>query len=332
LTSIYLRPRKLIPDSVRIAYQQQEPLADLLLEEIERLVKAAPKSWFFTARKKELDSFAQKIESGGISDPARLEDFVGAMIVVPMTGNVADALTFIDRFFVVEYQRPADVNITLKLASDFPFDDLRLYGHLRPRDDQPFRPIDEVVLEIQVKTFLQHAWSIATHDLVYKFDHVSWARSRVAYQVKALLEHAELSIATIQELENSGHLSSAGQPEKRQQELIDLVKAEWLPEFLPVDLRRLAMNLDRLLNGIGIDNDLGTRELLGAGLAHYRGEHPLGWSPYQCVVDYASLFAPTNLRFLLQSQSGAKPFSVFVTKEILNRLGLTLDELPFARL
>ena len=188
---ICLRPPKLIPESVRIAYQQQEPLADILLGEIERLVKAAPKSWFFTSRKKLLESFAQKIESGAVPNPARLEDFVGAMIVVPMTSDVSEALQFINRFFVVEYQRPADSNVTLKLASDFPFDDLRLYGHLRPRDDQPSRPIDDVILEIQVKTFLQHAWSIATHDLVYKFDHVSWARSRVAYHVKALLEHAE---------------------------------------------------------------------------------------------------------------------------------------------
>jgi hypothetical protein len=161
---------------------------------------------------------------------------------------------------------------------------------------------------------------------------VSWARSRVAYQVKALLEHAELSIATIEQLEKSGHLSSVGQPEMRQQELIDLVRAEWLPEFLPADLRRLAMNLDRLLRGIGIDSDVGTRDLLSTGKAHYRGEHPLGWSPYQCVVDYASLTIPERLRDLSEAQTTAKPFLIFVTPDVLKRLERSLEELPFARL
>ena len=47
---------------------------------------------------------------------------------------------------------------------------------------------------MQVKTFLQHAWGIATHDLIYKTDDVSWSRQRIAYQIKAMLEHAEMSI------------------------------------------------------------------------------------------------------------------------------------------
>ena len=52
-----------------------------------------------------------------------------------------------------------------------------------------------MIFEVQIKTILQHAWSIATHDLIYKTDTVSWPKERIAFQVKAMLEHAEIAIA-----------------------------------------------------------------------------------------------------------------------------------------
>ena len=143
----------MIPDSVRRAYDQQVPLAELLITEIERLVTTLPKPWFITARKKELESFAQKVESGRVADPEHLEDFVGAMIVVPMAADLPEAISKVEKFFEVEYQRPRSPDATTKLASDFPFDDLRLYGRLRARDDLPPRPIDNVLLARKLDLF-----------------------------------------------------------------------------------------------------------------------------------------------------------------------------------
>jgi ppGpp synthetase/RelA/SpoT-type nucleotidyltranferase len=322
-----------IPISVRQAYREQSHIADLLLPEVKAFLAKSNSKWFHDARKKGLDSFAQKIESGKVLNASKLEDFVAGMIVVPMRSDIAAALDFVDQFFQIQYRRPETDFMTSKKASDFPFDDIRLYGTLRPSEDLPVRPIDTIVFEIQVKTFLQHAWSIATHDLVYKFDRVSWARSRVAYQVKALLEHAELSIAAIEELEGSSILPTGGQPEGRLQELIDMVAREWGDEDLPADRRRLAMNLDRLLDELSIVSLQGLADLLSSGRAVKGGSHPGGWSPYQCIVDYASIRMPEKMQAILTGTSeGPGNFCIYVTPEILHRLKLSLEVAPRARI
>lgn len=321
----------MIPPTLLEAYHAQVGPGNVLLAELENLVSSRDRRWFYSARLKSLESFAQKIESGRFRNYSRLEDFVAAMIVVPMLGDVPAAHDFVSEFFDVKYRRPVSSVETKKKSSDFHFDDLRLYGHLRPAAGLPERPIDGLIFEIQIKTFLQHAWSIATHDLVYKHDDVSWARSRVAYQVKALLEHADLSVSSIALLERSSELPTTGQPEERLRQLIRLVRGEWEPDVLPLDLRRLAENLDRLMSALAIGELSALSDLLAIGKREAGGQHPLGLSPYQCVVDYASVFRAGPLRKALTRSSDRAP-ALLVTLDVLQRLGLQPSEAPNALL
>lgn len=315
----------MIPTSIQQAYQSQSVPADLLLAEIKELFGNKDPKWFFSARKKTPESFYQKIEAGATRNPFALEDFVGAMLVVPMLSDLSSAITFVDRFFVTETRRPSASSSTQKKSSDFAFDDLRLYGHLLPSEDLPPRPIDAIVFEIQIKTFLQHAWSIATHDLVYKFDRVSWARSRVAYQLKALLEHADISVSSIADLEASEHLPGVGQPESHLQGLIDLISDQWSEDILPIDRRRQAMNLDSLAQALDLTHTSDLETLLQQGKTHYRNIHPEGLTPYQCVVDYASHFLVDPLRSALIANDPSS-ILIFVTPDVLTRLGLSIGE------
>src|SRR6185295_542993 len=84
--------------------------------------------------------------------------------------------------------------LELKGTHEFSFDDLRLYTKWKPDVTLPTPTFAGVVFELQIKTFLQHAWSIATHDLIYKTDSISWPKERVAFEIKAMLEHAENAI------------------------------------------------------------------------------------------------------------------------------------------
>jgi Region found in RelA / SpoT proteins len=309
-----------IPPSIISAYDAQSHLADLLIEELDELFRSKNAKWFYAKRKKTLESFHQKVESGKVADPYALEDFVGAMLVVPMLTDIPCALQFVDRFFCTDYRRPATFESTEKKSSEFSFDDLRIFGHLRAPDELPPRPFDTMRFEIQVKTFLQHAWSIATHDLVYKYDRVSWARSRVAYQLKAVLEHADLSVSSIASLEASDHLPAYGLPESRIQELIEMVTSEWPPEVLPADRRRQAENLDGLINALGIPDLARVRRLIVKGRTRFGGKHPDGLTPYQCMVEYASVFNPSYLKGALTEKR--RHLRILVTRESLQRIGL----------
>jgi ppGpp synthetase/RelA/SpoT-type nucleotidyltranferase len=85
--------------------------------------------------------------------------------------------------------------------------DLRLYVTLPDSPALPPTDLSDVVFEVQIKTFLQHAWSIATHDLLYKTDAVNWSKERIAYQIKARREHAEISIQEAEDLATSAALA-----------------------------------------------------------------------------------------------------------------------------
>lgn len=102
-----------------------------------------------------------------------------------------------------------------------------------------------------MKTFLQHAWAIATHDLTYKTDEVSWAKLRVAHQIKAMLEHAELSIEQFQQIAQSNLIAKSHSEYDELNSVISFLSDQWPSSALPRDLQRLAeavRNAGKILN------------------------------------------------------------------------------------
>lgn len=309
---------------VRQAYRDQKNLATLIDRDVRRHVGKRPDQWFFAGRVKGEESFLQKIRSGRVRDFRHLEDFYACEIVVPLSSDIPAALKFVEPFFEEVYRKPISEKVTGKPAHSFVFDDLRVYGTLRSDPSLPSRPVDTVVFEIQVKTFLQHAWAIATHDLVYKYDRASWARSRVAYQVKALLEQAELSINGITDLEASEFLPHDGEPESSIQRLIDFLALEFEPALLPQDRRRMATTILDVAGWFGYIEFDSITKLFAYGRRHYNG-HPLGWDPYDCLTDYASLKSPARVRKALTLPGVGR--TIFVSSEVAARLGVPRDRL-----
>ncbi len=97
--------------------------------------------------------------------------------------------------------------------------------------------VHSLLFEVQVKTILSHAWGKATHDIMYKSNEFSWGKSRVAFQIKAILEQAEFAISQIGRTED-GYYPASDEFEQKNG-IIEWLEEHW-PQRLPSDVKRLA--------------------------------------------------------------------------------------------
>lgn len=278
-----------IPASFRAVYEQQSGLAVVLQRRVDELLKTKKNvNWHYVSRVKTLESFALKLESGRVADPAALEDFFACTIVVRNSTEIGEAEQLVCREFALKERRPKEDNATHKAPDAFPFDDLRLYVAWRDDPASPPTPIGNRVFEVQIKTFLQHAWSIATHDLVYKTAEPHWGKQRIAFQIKAMLEHAELSIQEAERLSTGAGLAKSTRDSRRVSDAIAVLRRIWSSaDDLPTDLRRLSENVNELCLAVDINTSDLERALVEE-TASGRGAQIRNLSPFGIVLD--SLF------------------------------------------
>ena len=215
--------------------------------------------------------------------------------------------------FKLQERRPQRDSFTSKPSDSFRFDDTRLY--VRWKDDPRVAPtgLDGLIFEIQIKTFLAHAWSIATHDLTYKSDEKSWPKERIAFQIKAMLEHAEMSIQEARKLAKSVSLKKTDELSKRICAIIQLLNQLWPPQLLPEDKKRLAENVDNLIRNVGIDLE-SLEKILRLETELGRGTHTLNLSPYLSIVQ--SLFNQEFGKMKRYVTGRNRNFKVFLPREL----------------
>ena len=263
---------------------------ELLLNEVEQFLKpkVEVKSWFYYHRLKGLESFVLKVESGRVPDPRRMEDFFACTIVVPTAAQIEHATELVLSNYDLRYRRPKSDSFTYKASSSFAFDDLRLYVSRRTPSSGRRPDLSGLVFEIQVKTTLQHAWGIATHGLIYKSNSVNWSLERIAYQVKAMLEHAEVAISEATLLATAIGVAKEDRKTSTTSTLIDKLRNTWSEERLPGDIRRLA----EVVNELFVAADIGIEcfeEVIAAEKGRI-GQLPLDLSPYSFTVQALANF------------------------------------------
>ncbi len=310
-----------IPKSLRDIYADQLEVFQLLREEVKRVIETFREPrWHYVDRLKDLESFALKVETGRYKDPNQLEDFFACTLVVDNLGSMKKAEKLVCNSFVLHERRPEKIGHTSKRPDTFRFDDTRLY--VRWKDDKLSRPtgLKGLLFEVQIKTFLVHAWSIATHDLIYKTDEISWSKERIAFQIKAMLEHAEVSIQEANKLSKSVSLMKTDNFSQQISDIIDLLNNLWSPIFLPTNKKRLAENINSLIRSVGVSlpelSDILTKEMdLG------RGPKTLNLSPYSIVVQ--SLLNQKRRKIISYLTGRKGKFKIYLPREL--ELPLTLD-------
>lgn len=243
-----------INSKVRTLYQELYDLHQLVENRVKNIFEAKKrKQWFFIHRIKGEESFALKLETGRVKNAREMEDFFACTLVVENRSSISEALSVVNEVCDIHDRRPRDDGKTHKSPDEFCFDDLRLYVTLKADDRLPPNYLNAIVFEVQIKTFLQHAWGIATHDLVYKGQNVNWGKARVAYQIKAMLEHAEVTVERVDAIAQSSLLSVTDEKLSKLKSVIDWLKITWNDEQLPQDMVRLGDNILNLAKSINVE-------------------------------------------------------------------------------
>lgn len=318
--------------ALRDSYERHARIARALKEEVDRdILKRKRDAWHYESRIKSDESFALKVEAGRVRDIAAVEDVFGATIVVQDANRLVEAESMVLEKYELQERRPKEPAKTSKRPHEFLFDDVRLYVRYRRSPGERSAIPDGAIFEVQVKTFLQHAWAVSTHDLIYKSQERDWRRERIAHQVRATLEQAEVTIAGIEALAVSDVLPTVNDEVNEVNAIISELKADWgWPAALPADVRRLAEAIRVLLlivdNGRSAPRPEILRSLLDIGKERNAGSHNIDWSPYRSVLSYIAQQHKRKLTSRLTARDN-RVAKIFIYPETLTILGISRESL-----
>lgn len=133
----------------------------------------------------------------------QITDYVGLRILLPLTTDIAPVSRLLDELFVV-------TELTDERSGSVPevpgYQSRHLLVRLREqdRDDVDFQGLGDPVVEIQVRTILQHAWASLTHDVQYKSERELPASvQRRLTALAGLLELAEREFLAVRRIQGS---------------------------------------------------------------------------------------------------------------------------------
>ena len=291
-----------IEASIRRAHSEYYDEYTLIQKEVRELLKGACefRQWIFEDRIKSDESYALKLLTGRFNG-YEIDDFYACTIVAPNLKAVVDAIDFVKSSMRVIEEKPgAEIK---SWPTSFGFDSVRLYCKL-PNSVTP-QPYHRLSFEVQVKTLLEHAWAKATHDFSYKGNEISWARERLAAQIKAVLDNVDLSINEMESTANSDFLNKKNPSYEKLREIIARLKVEFDADDSPhiiKDYKRLAEQVEKILRLVGVSLD-NLSHALASESSNARGRFTINLSPYSIVLVSLANQMPEKLLSALQ-----KPF------------------------
>ena len=206
----------------------------------------------FTSRIKTIESLAEKIETGRFKSWSNLDDLFACTIIIPTLLHEKEVTKFCKDIFQIERITKRGQNP--KSPDTFKFDSTRIYAKVRRSediDDSELLNIYDITFEIQIKSAFEHAWSVSTHDLVYKNDEIDWKKLRLAAQIKANVEQLDTLILAFEQMSTIiTECDDSDLKIKRNlsTEINKLFESNKIPaELRPKDLNRFCDNLYRLV-------------------------------------------------------------------------------------
>lgn len=208
------------------------------------------KGYAFTSRIKSVESVAEKIETGRFGKWSDLDDLFACTIIIPTLSHEEEAIKFCKNTF--EIVRTVKRGQNKKPPDTFRFDSTRVYARLKYYGDLATDTLNiyQITFEIQIKSAFEHAWSVSTHDLVYKNAEVDYKKMRLAAQIKATVEQLDMLILAFEKTSEFIQDNDYGEIKFKRyisNEVGKLFDTDKIPDELrPKDMNRFCDNLYRL--------------------------------------------------------------------------------------
>ncbi|NER99724.1 MAG: hypothetical protein F6J86_38940 [Symploca sp. SIO1B1] len=242
------------PSILERRYQEYRPF----VEEVARRVKdtilnfCENNGYAASYRIKTIESLAEKIETGRFKQWSDIDDLFACTVIIPTLHQEQQVTKFCQNTF--EIIRVIKRGQNKKAPDSFRFDSTRLYARLKrveQANGEQILSIFDIKFEIQIKSAFEHAWSVSTHELVYKNHEIDWKKLRLAAQVKATVEQLDMLILAFEQVSPSIQGSDYPEIKKKRkiatitQQLFDQGKIP--PELKPKDMTRFCDNLYRII-------------------------------------------------------------------------------------
>jgi len=251
------------PSILERKYNEYSPFVKRISETVKSTLVnfCESQGYAFTSRIKSVESLAEKIEPGRFKKWSNLNDLFACTVIIPTLSHEEEVIQFCKNAFEITETVKRGQN---KKAPDiFRFDSTRIYAKIKQNyslniDNE--LSIYKIIFEIQIKSAFEHAWSVSTHDLVYKSSGIDWKRLRLAAQIKANVEQLDTLILAFEQ--TSLIIQENSYPDikikrKLASEINKLFKNGKIPEELqPKDMNRFCDNLYRLTIDANKENNI----------------------------------------------------------------------------
>lgn len=192
----------------------------------------------YASRIKTIDSILDKVVLGNYEQLLDIEDLFAATIILP-SAPIGETLTSFTEYLSGHFIKCETRSNRTRKPSEFIYDDLHFILRFKDSAHLLNKALLSFSFELQVKSYLQHAWAKATHNSIYKAPIESWRASRVAAQTRAAVEMVEAALAIGENL-LPDEADQRYKPIDDRVTVLGLLLEWWKGEF-PANRRRLGI-------------------------------------------------------------------------------------------
>lgn len=149
------------------------------------------RGFVLVGRAKSMESLRDKLETGRYAELKNVDDIIAFSVIIDTLSQEADVRNFLRNTFAILQTKSGT---TLQDERVFDFDSTRVYCRLQDTL-RIGTGIDQITIEVQIRTILQHAWSKITHPQVYKAEIFDARAARFAAELMAQLESIDRSLS-----------------------------------------------------------------------------------------------------------------------------------------